>query len=703
MGASYRPVGTLMPFTNENTLLKAQQANAMDKFHAHYEAAVAEARRHLGRTYPLHIGGKELQGNGTFDDTNPANTTEVVGRFQKGTAEHVKQAVAAAKAAFPAWAATPWDERVRIFERAADIMAERKFELAAYMTLENGKNRTEAIYDVDEATDFLRYYAWQMREHKGYAITMGEPFPGEKCTSVMRPWGVFAVVGPFNFPLAIPTGMATGAMITGNTVVLKPASDTPLMSYLLHDILKAAGLPAGVFNLVTGGGRDVGQPLLEHPDVQGVVFTGSKEVGMKNYSMFVGHRPRPYIAEMGGKNAIVVTAKADLTKAVTGVVKSAFGFGGQKCSAASRCYVHESKYDEFVQRFTEEARKVKVAEPSGRDADMGPLINEGAVKTFEEAVQKAKAAGGRFLVGGTTLKEGAFAKGNYVTPTAVVDLPAGHEAFRNEYFVPFVAITKYRDFDAVITEVNAVEYGLTSGIFSEDPAEIQAYFDRVEAGVVYGNRARGGSTGAMVGGQSFGGWKFSATTSRGAGGPHYLEQFLREQSRTLVTGPWARTGSNSTSPWERPSQAPLFVIPSNDWQGNPCLFEAVRRLKNATNKTKRLRQVGGDGRLYDPPLCHPLASCRGPCGSPGCACLRAHDCHHVLGVPGLLLVGRLVRLRILLLQRHLPLRARRRERLRLLRRQHLPRDVCRGERPHDCGRQGGQRALGHRQLPLQLP
>ncbi|HVL48992.1 MAG TPA: aldehyde dehydrogenase family protein [Candidatus Thermoplasmatota archaeon] len=521
-------------FTNENTWLKASASpEALEAFHHAYEASLKKVRGTLGRTYPMLIGGREVTAAKTFDDTNPANRDEVVARFQKGGPENVDQAVAAARAAQPAWEALGWEKRAALFAKAGDLMAAAKYDLAALMTLENGKNRVEAIYDVDEAIDFLRYYAHQMRANQGYEKKMGEPFPGERCTSVMRPFGVFGVIGPFNFPLAIPTGMATGALITGNTVVLKPASDTPLMSWEYVQIALKAGVPKEAVNFVTGGGREVGQPLLDHPGIDGVVFTGSREVGMKNYATFVGRRPRPYICEMGGKNAIVVTAKADLDKAVDGVLKSAFGFGGQKCSAASRAYVHRSKHDAFIERLAEKARALKVGNPESRDNGFGPVVNEGAVRTYEDAVAKAKAAGGRFVVGGRALKDGSFSKGHFVEPAVVTGLPEGHDAFRSEYFVPFIAVAPYEDIDRVIDEVNAVDYGLTSGIFSEDSSEIQRYFDRVQAGVVYANRARGGSTGAMVGGQSFGGWKFSATTSRGAGGPHYLEQFMREQSRTV--------------------------------------------------------------------------------------------------------------------------------------------------------------------------
>lgn len=522
-------------FENENTVFRVAQAGKTAEFDREFEEAYAQLKKSAGRSLPMLIGGAEVAAEKTFEDKDPS-TGEVIARFPSGTKEHAAAAVEAAKKAYPAWSGRPWEERVAVIERAAGIMRERRPMLAALMCLENGKNRTEAYYDVDEAIDFLKYYAWQMREHKGYAIRMGKPFPDETCVSVLRPWGVFAVVGPFNFPVAIPAGMTVGALITGNTVVLKPASDTPWTAYEVVRVLHDAGVPREALNFVTGGGRDVGQPLIDHDDVDGLVFTGSREVGMKNYQSFVGKRPRPYIAEMGGKNAIVVTKNADLDKAATGVVKSAFGFSGQKCSAASRCFVHEDVYDRFMPLLVEKAKKLRVDMPWKKEADLGPLINAAAVKTFQDAVDEAKKAGCDVLVGGHALKTGEFAKGNFVEPTVVAGLPNAHNAFRTEYFVPFIAVAKFRDLDAVIAEVNSVDYGLTSGIFSNDPKDVQKYFDQVHAGVVYANRERGGSTGAMVGGQSFGGWKFSGTTSRGAGGPHYLQQFMREQSRTYAGG-----------------------------------------------------------------------------------------------------------------------------------------------------------------------
>ena len=520
-----------VPPENENTAFRD-----MARLDREFEEAYRDLRkRATGQPFPMLIAGKEVTASKTFEDKDPS-TGEVIARFPSGTTADVDAAVKAAKAAQFAWEQQGWETRAAVIERAAEIMRERRPFLAALMCIENGKNRVEAYYDVDEAIDFLKFYAWSMRQNHGFVVPLGKPFPDETCVSVMRPWGVFAVVGPFNFPVAIPTGMTVGALITGNAVVLKPASDTPWCAYEVVRILHDAGVPKEVLSFVTGGGREVGQPLIDHPDVGGLVFTGSREVGMRNYQSFVGKRPRPYNAEMGGKNATVVTKNADLDVAATGAIKSAFGFGGQKCSATSRIYVHESVYEPFVAKLTEKAKKLRVDLPWKKEADLGPLINKGSVETWQAAVDAAKKGGGKIVVGGNRLADGDFAKGHFVEPTVVVDLPLDHEAFRSEYFAPFVAVGKFREDEEVVREVNAADYGLTFGVVSKDPKEVQWFFDRVEAGVQYANRDRGTSTGAMVGGQSFGGWKFSATTSRGAGGPWYLQQFLREQSRTYAGG-----------------------------------------------------------------------------------------------------------------------------------------------------------------------
>jgi 1-pyrroline-5-carboxylate dehydrogenase len=356
--------------------------------------------------------------------------------------------------------------------------------------------------------------------------------PREQNQSLLRPFGVWAVLAPFNFPHALSAGMSSGALVAGNTVVFKPASATPLAGYELARCYVDAGIPAGVFNFVTGSGQEVGERLAMHEDVDGVIFTGSKDVGLDLFKRFSTDFPKPCITEMGGKNPTIVTAKADIDKAVDGVARSAFGFSGQKCSACSRVYVERPVYDEFMTKLTDRAKTLKVGNPEERDVYVGPVIDDKAVERFERAVSEAK--GGTIRAGGARLTEGEYAKGSFVQPTVVDGLPASHELFKKEIFLPFVVVAPVESLDEAISLSNDTEYGLTAGVFTEDEGEIDQFFNGIEAGVVYANRRGGATTGAWPGCQSFCGWKASGSTGKGGLGPYYVQQFLREQSRTRV-------------------------------------------------------------------------------------------------------------------------------------------------------------------------
>src|SRR2546425_88991 len=380
----------IVEFRNERTWQNAVETTRTEEFHAAYEAAVDKVRADFGQKHPMIIGGQDVWATSTFEDTSPADTNLVLGLFQKGGRPHSKHAIKAAKAAFPHWAATAYTDRVRVVQRAADLISERKFALAALMSFENGKNRYEAMADVDEAADLMRWYAAEMLRNQGYERAMGQFLPGETTRSILKPYGVWAVVAPFNFPLAIAAGMSTGALITGNTVVFKPASDTPFMGLRLAEILRDAGVPSGVFNYVTGPGATVGQELVDNPDVDGFVFTGSRAVGMKALETFSRTRPKPIITEMGGKNPAIVTASADLDKAAVGVMRAAFGYGGQKCSACSRVLVDQHVKDAFVAKLLSETEKIKVGDPTVRDVYLGPVINEAAVATYESAIAEIR-------------------------------------------------------------------------------------------------------------------------------------------------------------------------------------------------------------------------------------------------------------------------------------------------------------------------
>ncbi len=502
--------------------------------HAAFDRALEEVNGQLGQTYPLIIGGEERSGAKTFEARSPADRDVILGRFAAGTKADVDDAVAAARAAYPAWSRRPWQERVAILRRAGELIRQDKFRLAALLIIEAGKNRVEAIGEVEEAADMIDTYTAQMEASDGFTRRLESLDPHERNHSVLRPFGVWAVLAPFNFPHALSVGMSSGALLAGNTVVYKPASATPLSGYEIARIFAEAGVPAGVFNFLTGSGQAVGDPLTHHPDVDGVVFTGSREVGWDLYRDFSTEYPKPCITELGGKNPTIVTRNADLDKAVEGVARSAFGFSGQKCSACSRVYVEEPIYDEFIDRLTRRTKELVVGDPTERQTYVGPVIDDRAVSRYEEALQSAK--GGNIRTGGEILSGGVYDRGTYVAPTVVDGLPADHELFKRELFLPFLVVAPVKNLDEALDEANDTEYGLTAGIFSEDKDEINEFFDRIEAGVVYANRKGGSTTGAWPGCQSFAGWKGSGSTGKGGLGPYYVQQFMREQSQTVVIG-----------------------------------------------------------------------------------------------------------------------------------------------------------------------
>ncbi len=507
-------------------------ADQIEEMHQAFDAALDEVRGELGKTYPLLIDGEERQGRATFEVRAPADHSLLLGQFQKGTRQDVDDAVSSAAAAFPAWAGRPYSERVAVLRKAAANIRERKFRLAALLILEAGKNRAEAIGEVEEGADLIDAYADQVEQSNGFERPLESLDPTERNRSILRPFGVWAVLAPFNFPHALSAGMSSGALAAGNTVVYKPASATPIAGYELARCYLDAGLPGGAFNFITGSGEEVGNALTHHPEVDGVVFTGSKEVGLDLFKTFSTDYPKPCITEMGGKNPTIVTRHADLDKAVEGVARSAFGYSGQKCSACSRVYVERPVYDEFVDRLARRAAEMKVGDPASRDVFTGPVIDDRAVTRFEEAVQQA--ASGTIRVGGTRLTGPQYDRGTFVAPTVVDGLAADHPLFKQELFLPFITVAQIESIDEGIRLANDTEYGLTAGIFTEDQGEIDHFFAQIEAGVVYANRKGGATTGAWPGSQSFCGWKASGSTGKGGLGPYYVQQFLREQSRTVV-------------------------------------------------------------------------------------------------------------------------------------------------------------------------
>ncbi len=504
------------------------------ELHKLFDEALEQAKANAGKAYPLYIDGQEVWAGDTFEDRSPIDTGLVLGVFQKGERAHAKAALAAARTASPGWKATPWQERVALMRKAADLISERLIELSAVMSLEVGKNRLEALGDVEETADLIRWYCDQMEKNEGYVKPMLRESDKHSNTSVLKPHGVWAVISPFNFPSALAGGPAGGALVAGNTVVFKPASDTPFTGWLLTECMRDAGLPAGVFNYVSGPGRTVGEELINNDEVDGITFTGSYDVGMHIYKTFAGGKyPRPCITEMGGKNATIVSKTADLDKAAMGVMRSAFGLTGQKCSACSRVYVEAPVHDAFVGKLIALAEKVAVGDPTRQDIFMGPAANKSAYEDYKRFIETLH-RDGNIRIGGQVLSEGDFARGYFVAPTIVTDLPLDHELWRVEMFLPIVTVAKVDSLEQAMAETNGSAYGLTSGFFGKDEAEIQWYLDNIEAGVVYVNRAAGATTGAWPGYQPFGGWKGSGSTGKAGGGHYYVPQYLREQSQTVI-------------------------------------------------------------------------------------------------------------------------------------------------------------------------
>ena len=387
---------------------------------------------------------------------------------------------------------------------------------AALMAIEVGKNRLEAPGEVEETADLPRYYADMMERNEGYDHPMDNLGDAAVHTrTILRPFGVFAVISPFNFPMALSGGPTSAAMMAGNTVVFKPSSTAPLSGVKLIEAYRDAGVPDGVVNLVMGPGETVGDELQTNPGIDGIVFTGSYEVGFDLFKRFSTRFPRPCIVEMGGKNPAIVTARADLEEAAEGILRPAFGFGGQKCSANSRVYVARPVHDEPVRLLVEKTEALTIGDPLLREHWLGPIIDQRAVDRHQAAVAEARRDGTVF-VGGERLTDGGLERGFYVEPTVVGNLPTDHRLFRDELFAPFTAVAAVDSLDEAIRLSNESVYGLTAGIFSEDKAEVQRFLDRIETGVLYVNRRAGATTGAWPGVQAFGGWKGSARPARPA-------------------------------------------------------------------------------------------------------------------------------------------------------------------------------------------
>jgi 1-pyrroline-5-carboxylate dehydrogenase len=480
---------------------------------------------HLGVEYSLIIGGKRLKTAERIRSVNPARPAQVVGIHQKAGAAQVEPAMSAALRAYESWSRTPVGLRVSLLLGAAAIIRKRKFEFMAWLTYEVGKNWAEADADVGETIDFLEFYA---REALRLAsATTPIQYSGERNELLYIPLGGGAVISPWNFPFAIMAGMTAAAIVTGNTVILKPSSDSPTIAARFVEVLEQAGLPDGVVNFCPGSGASFGNAVVEHPKTRFVAFTGSKSVGLEIHERAAHAQPgqiwiKRTILEMGGKDSILVCADADFDAAVDGVVASAFGFSGQKCSACSRAIVEAPIYDAFVERLRERVATLTLGDPVA-NPNMGPVINQAALDSMLRFVEIGKNEG-RLVAGGNApaTADGGF----YLEPTVFSDIPPRAVLAQEEIFGPVLAVIKVESFEEGLRVANNTEYGLTGSVYTSDPAKKAAARSAFHVGNLYFNRK---CTGAMVGAHPFGGFNMSGTDSK-AGGPDYLYLFTQAKS-----------------------------------------------------------------------------------------------------------------------------------------------------------------------------
>lgn len=522
--------------TEEKSLPRVTYTNLGEDFsgiHAHFDSVIAGVEKTmLGGVHRAIISGQEIETGSTYRAFSPIDDRILLGEFSSGDSALAAQAVDAARKAYPIWSSLGWQKRVSMLRDAADELERRKYEVSAACLIEVGKSRLEAIGEVEEAIDLIRYYSDQMERNDGFQRFGARAIPNELTRSILRPYGVFAVIAPFNFPVALSLGMMTAALVAGNSVVFKPSEMNALTGRLIIDCLLSAGLPDGTVNLVFGTGA-IGEAIVSNPGVDGVAFTGSNAVGMSILrTASSGRINRPVMAEMGGKNSTFVTSEADLEIAAAGVVRSAFGLQGQKCSAGSKVYVQRDVEEEFLGKIVDKTRTLTVGDPRHQKVFMGPLFTQASADRFASACRDAS-RDGSILFGGARKSGGCFDQGYYVDPTITIGLDRNHRLNRDELFLPFLSVQIFASLSEAIEDANRDEYGLTAGIYTSAQPELDLFLLTMEAGVLYANRASGATTGAWPGIQTFCGWKGSGTTGKGGLGSWYLPQFLREQSHTI--------------------------------------------------------------------------------------------------------------------------------------------------------------------------
>lgn len=509
----------IAPFKNEIIKSFKDPADA-----AAMQAALTKVKGELGKHYPLVIAGQRIQNEKSIPSINPANPSEIVGHVSAASKEQANQAIAAAASAFETWKRRTPEERAAVVFKAAELMRQRRFEYDALLVLEVGKSWVEADGDTAEAIDFMEFYAREaLRYAQPHPIV---PVDGEQNEMVYIPLGVGAVIPPWNFANAIMVGMTTAAIVTGNTVVLKPSSDSAVIAAWFVDLLHEAGVPNGVVNFIPGSGSEIGDLVVGHPQIRFISFTGSKEVGLHINELAAKPQPgqkwiKRVVAEMGGKDSIVVAADADVDAAVEGVAVSAFGFQGQKCSACSRAIVEEKIYDEFLEKLKNRVAKINVGDPTDPTFYMGPVVNERALKSIAEYIEIGKKEG-RLLSGGKRVGD----KGYFLEPTVIADVAPDARISQEEIFGPVLAVIKAKNFDDAMEIANNTEFGLTGSLYTSDEQKIRRAKEEFFVGNLYFNRK---STGALVGGHPFGGFNMSGTDSK-AGGRDYLLLFMQAKS-----------------------------------------------------------------------------------------------------------------------------------------------------------------------------
>jgi 1-pyrroline-5-carboxylate dehydrogenase len=501
--------------------------------HNFIDAKIPEFRETmLGRAWPNFVAGRQDVSGRAYEVFCPFDRELLVARLVAADKKSILNAIASAKAAFPAWAALPWQDRVKLMRRWAAEIERRKYDMALAALYEVGKSRLEAIGEAEEAVDLVLWYCEEMERNNGFRQEMRRAIPQEETICQLKPIGVFAVIAPFNFPVALPCNMLGACLIAGNTAIFKPSPGAGLTGALLSEAAEAAGLPHGVLNMLCG--EEAGKLLVEQEDVDGIAFTGSHEVGMKLFRKFAsGRYARPVICEMGGKNPAYVTQKADLDVAAEGLVRSAFGLQGEKCSACSVAYVERGVHEKLLGEIKSRTERLRVGNPEEAGVFVGPVISDAAVERFEKAAKAAKQKG-RVVAGGERIRTGACAKGMFVQPTIVADLPPDHWINRDELFLPFLSVVPVESLSEGISLGNQVIYGLTAGLYSESKKEVDQFLNTVQAGVLYINRRSGATTGAWPGFQTFCGWKGSGVDGKGGLGPHTIPRYMREQSLTIM-------------------------------------------------------------------------------------------------------------------------------------------------------------------------